>query len=406
MLPRKSGLLSVLFLLSILMLMGCQADQKGKMEQSSTSLYDKVQAMLKDSIMVLAEKNLERPPQTVTAFISPRSSGGKHDYFSEGDYWWPDPDNPEGPYIRKDGQSNPDNFNYHRMALISFGEIVGNLTSAYLITEDRQYLDAALKHCRAWFIDDSTKMNPNFLYAQAIKGRHTGRGIGIIDAIHFMEIAQSLSILEKRGQIDAETLAGTKTWFNDFLNWLTQHPYGLKEKIHPNNHGSWWNAQVAIFASFVGNDTILADCKSNFQQNLLPNQMAEDGSFPLEQERTKPYSYSLFNLDAMVMNAFLLAEPKEAIWGHEAKISPNIYQALKYMSPYVEDKNTWPLGPDLMYWEEWPVAHISFLLGAAIFERQDYFQLWARNKHFLESEVDEVRRTIPMKNPLLWLAKE
>ncbi|MEM8892515.1 MAG: alginate lyase, partial [Bacteroidota bacterium] len=79
------------------------------------------------------------------------------------------------------------------------------------------------------------------------------------------------------------------------------------------------------------------------------------------------------------------------------------YQGLTYMRPYVEDKNAWPLGPDLMYWEEWPVAHISFLLGAAIFEKEDYFQIWANNKHFLENEVDEVRRTIPIKNPLIWL---
>ncbi|MDW3646792.1 MAG: alginate lyase family protein [Bacteroidia bacterium] len=406
MFSSKFKLLSALCLVGISLFIGCQLEEKGSKPQTSESLYNRVHGILKDSVLLLAEENVLRSPQTVTAFISPRSAGGKHDYFSEGDYWWPDPENPEGPYMRKDGKSNPDNFNYHRMALISFGEIVGNLTSAYLITEDKRYLDAALKHCRAWFIDDSTKMNPNFLYAQAIQGRYTGRGIGIIDAIHFMEIAQSLSILEKQGQIDAETLDGAKTWFNDFLNWLTQHPYGLKEKIHPNNHGSWYNAQVAMFAKFVANDSIRADCKSNFLQNLLPNQMDEDGSFPLEQERTKPYSYSLFNLDAMLMNAFLLAEPQEAIWGHEANISPNIYQGLKYMRPYVEDKKTWPLGPDLMYWEEWPVAHISFLLGAAIFEKEEYFQLWARNKHFLENEVDEVRRTIPIKNPLLWISKE
>lgn len=402
---HNSTYLSFLFLLGILVLFGCQKEPKTEEDISTPTLCDRVEEILKDSILLIANENLAKSPQTVTAFISPRSAGGKHDYFSEGDYWWPNPENPEGPYIRKDGQSNPDNFNHHRMALISFGEMVGNLTSAYLLTEDTRYLKAALNHCRAWFIEDSSKMNPNFLYAQAIKGRYTGRGIGIIDAIHFMEIARSVSIMEERGQIDEKTLMGIKSWFTDFLSWLTTHPYGKAEKIHPNNHGSWWNAQVAMFARFVGNDSILADCKANFEQKLLPNQMAENGSFPLELKRTKPYSYSLFNLDAMLMNAFLLFTPGEEIWGNETQSGPSIYQGLAYMKPYVDDKGKWPLGPDVMYWDKWPVAHISFLLGADVFDQKDLFESWAKKKHFLEKDIDEVRRTIPIKNPLLWLGK-
>ena len=50
----------------------------------------------------------------MTAAHSPRSAGGLHDFFSEGDYWWPDPKNPDGPYIQRDGMTNPDNFVEHR----------------------------------------------------------------------------------------------------------------------------------------------------------------------------------------------------------------------------------------------------------------------------------------------------
>ena len=36
-------------------------------------------------------------------------SGDKHDYMSIGSYWWPDPSKPNGlPYIRKDGERNPE----------------------------------------------------------------------------------------------------------------------------------------------------------------------------------------------------------------------------------------------------------------------------------------------------------
>jgi Alginate lyase len=69
-------------------------------------------------ILTAAERYLHELPVTIAAFPSPRSAGGPHDYFSEGDYWWPDPQNPSGPYIRRDGMSNPDNFTAHRHALI------------------------------------------------------------------------------------------------------------------------------------------------------------------------------------------------------------------------------------------------------------------------------------------------
>ena len=35
-------------------------------------------------------------------------------------------------------------------------------------------------------------MNPHLLYAQAIKGRFTGRSIGIIDTLHLVEVARAI----------------------------------------------------------------------------------------------------------------------------------------------------------------------------------------------------------------------
>src|SRR5580693_1526992 len=129
-------------------------------------------------VLKAADKYLSEQPVTVTAASSPRSAGGLHDFFSEGDYWWPDPKNPDGPYIQRDGMSNPDNFVEHRRAMIRLSLIVPALAAAHKITHARKYSDHAARHLRAWFIDDATHMNPSLLYAQAIKGRYTGRGIG------------------------------------------------------------------------------------------------------------------------------------------------------------------------------------------------------------------------------------
>jgi hypothetical protein len=69
-------------------------------------------------VLKAAQRYLKEPPITIPASHSPRSAGGKHDYFSEGDYWWPDPKDPKGPYIQRDGMTNPDNFTAHRAALM------------------------------------------------------------------------------------------------------------------------------------------------------------------------------------------------------------------------------------------------------------------------------------------------
>jgi hypothetical protein len=254
-------------------------------------------AIERPRVMRAAARYLRDEPVTVTASSSARSAGGKHDFFSEGDYWWPDPANPSGPYIQRDGMTNPDNIVEHRRAMVRLSLIVPARAAAYKLTKDRKYAAHAAKHLRAWFVDDETKMNPNLLYAQAIKGRFTGRGIGIIDTLHLVEVARAA------GQIDlpAADLAGVRKWFAAYTEWMTTHPYGIAERDAKNNHGTCWCAQVAAFAQFTGNREQMDYCRNRFKTVLVPNQMAADGGFPEELRRTKPYGYSIFNLDAMAI---------------------------------------------------------------------------------------------------------
>src|SRR5688572_26397364 len=142
---------------------------------------------------------LKALPITVTASGSPRSAGGKHDYFSEGDYWWPDPKNPAGPYVKRDGLTNPDNFDDHRKAMRRLSVEMPALTAAWIITRQRRYAQHALKHLRAWFINPDTMMSPHLKYAQAITNKVTGRSIGVIDTIHLVEVARAAAVLEADG---------------------------------------------------------------------------------------------------------------------------------------------------------------------------------------------------------------
>ena len=155
-------------------------------------------------VTAAADRYLKEPPLTITASRSPRSAGGAHDYFSEGDYWWPDPQNPSGPYVQRDGMSNPDNFNDHRRALMRFSVQMPALVAAFTVTKDQKYAVHAARHARAWFMGRTTRMNPSLRYAQAIQGRVTGRGTGIIDTIHLVEVVRAL-----------ERLEGSRHWSRD-----------------------------------------------------------------------------------------------------------------------------------------------------------------------------------------------
>ncbi|GAJ16046.1 unnamed protein product, partial [marine sediment metagenome] len=210
-----------------------------------TSLFQEVKQVLSKTVNENAKWALAQKPVTITAYTSSRSAGGKHDFYSEGDYWWPNPKHPDSPYIQKDGMTNPDNFVEHRRVMIRFSEIVGSLASAYLLNDNPVYADKIIEHCKAWFIDTATRMNPHLLFAQAIKGRYTGRGIGIIDAVHLMEVVQALLQVEKKSPIKYRAeFVEIRNWFQQFLQWLTTHQYGKDEMNAANNHGTCWVMQV------------------------------------------------------------------------------------------------------------------------------------------------------------------
>jgi hypothetical protein len=357
-----------------------------------------LRAIERPRILASAEAFLREAPVTVTASRSPRSAGGIHDYFSEGDYWWPDPGNPGGPYLQRDGQSNPDNFVEHRRAMVRFSIHASTLTSAWLLTGDERFAAHAGRHLRAWFVDEATRMSPHLLYAQAIHGRVTGRGVGIIDTIHLVEVAKAAELLAPSAE--PALMAGVRRWFAEYLAWLTSHPYGLEERDAKNNHGTCWVLQVAAFAHLTGDEPLLAECRRRYKEVLLPGQMAPDGSFPLELRRTKPYGYSLFNLDAFAAIARILSTPGDDLARFSLPDGRGLRKAVEFLFPYMEDKSRWPYAKDVMYFEEWPVRQPSLLLAGLALGEARYLELWRRLPP--PSATEEVLRNLPIRHTLLW----
>jgi len=357
--------------------------------------------VLKNQILAEAAWAMLQEPVTVTAASSPLSTGGKHDFFSQADYFWPNPAKPEGPYINRDGESNPNNFVAHRKAMIRLSTIIGALASAYQLTGDEKYVKQALTHIKAWFVDAETLMNPNLSFAQAVIGAATGRSWGIIDTIHLMEVAQGILVMQKAKSFDKNVLLTTKKWFADYILWLNTSKNGVAEKLAKNNHSTCWVMQVASFAKLCNDQPMLDSLRWRYKNVLLPKQMEVDGSFPLEMARTKPYGYAIFNLDAMTMICQILSVKNDNLWDYETADGKSIKKGISYLYPFIADKSKWTLKPDVMFWENWPVAQPFLLFGAHTFKNQSWFDTWKRLE--LKPTNDEVIRNLPVRHALIWM---
>ncbi|WP_199192857.1 alginate lyase family protein [Allosphingosinicella deserti] len=345
---------------------------------------------------------LRQKPRTITAIPAPRSPAGPHDYYSEGDYWWPDPARPGGPYVRRDGLSNPDKFDGHRDALIAFGVAVPTLTSAWALTGDRRFAAAAIRHLEAWFVTPETRMNPNLAHAQAIIGVNSGRAIGIIDTLQIVEVARAAEMLARRDAPGYRRIRSrVEAWFAAYLDWLTGSPAGREERDQKNNHGTCWLLQVAAFASLLGRADLLAAMRTRLMKTIVPAQIAADGRQPLELARTKPFAYSLFNLDVLAASAWLLSHSRGELIVQPTASGASIADAIAFMAPFIADRTRWPFARDVEHFDDFPVRHPSLLFGALAQDRAEWLALWRALD--ADPTVAEVVRNYPVRQPLLWM---
>ncbi len=263
----------------------------------------------RERIIKLATSCLDIKPISLRDFPAPPTSkAGPGDYYSMGDYWWPNPDTANGlPYVQRDGQSNPDNFSQHRMMLRTFRDAVSALAAAYALDKNEEYANKAVELLNVFFVDADKRMHPHLLYAQAIPGVTDGRGIGIIDTLHLTEIPLAIEVLKTSNAMTPEILSSLKKWFADYAEWMITHPNGIQEMNAANNHSVAYLVQLAAFAKLTQDTKILSMIRTRYKDIILPSQMDLDGSFPAELARTKPYGYSIFQLDNMVLLCHLLS---------------------------------------------------------------------------------------------------
>lgn len=353
----------------------------------------------KKRILKAASEFLPLPPATITSFPSDRSPGGPHDFFSQADYFWPDPKNPQGPYVNRDGQSNPANFSEHRAAMIALSIRMPALTAAWMLTGEKRYGQRACEHLRAWFISPDTRMNPNLEFAQGVHGVSTGRSYGIIDTLHLVEVARAASLVSRRMMSAAENDA-LRDWFRSYLLWMKSSDKGRTEGAAFNNHATCWALQATEYARLIGDSDARRDIRQQYIEVLLPGQLAEDGSFPKELTRTKPYSYSIFNFDVMTMLCVSLRGTGDDLILYRLPDGRGIRKAAEFLYPYLKEKDRWPYRKDVEHFDSLPVRSPGLLFAGLACGKHEYVDLWMTMNP--DPQDPEIVRNYPIRQPLLW----
>ena len=290
-----------------------------------------------------ADRALGGGPFSVTHKELKAPSGDRHDYMSLAPYWWPNPDTANGlPYTRRDGDVNPEqDQTSDRKRFSDLVQSVKSLAHGYFFTGREAYASRAAKLLHVWFIDDATKMNPHLRFAQAIPGRNQGRGAGIIETHNLPELLDAVGLLAGSKTWQHADQKALQEWFAAYLNWLLNSPGGKAEVEARNNHGTWYDVQVAAFALFSGRDDVAKEVLNEFPSRRIAKQIEPDGRQPRELERTQSWNYSIFNLEAFFSAACISEKLGIELWKFESADKRSIRKALDWLVPFSTGEEKW-----------------------------------------------------------------
>jgi Alginate lyase len=348
------------------------ADVRASLGRGDDGLRPALAALEED-----ARKALALAPVSVMDKAVTPPSGDRHDYMSQAPYWWPDATTPDGrPYVRRDGERNPeidrisDHDNLGRLA-----SAVSTLGLAFYLTGHQPYASHAARLVRVWFLDPDTRMNPHLQFAQGIPGINDGRGIGIIETRGLPNLLDGIRLLSGSSAWTAKDESGLQEWMRAYLTWLLESPHGREEAVNGNNHETWYDVQVASMALFTGQPALARRTLERSRQRIA-RQIEPDGRQPRELERTRAWSYSVFNLTAFFHLAALGDQTGVELWDHRTLDGRGLRQALDFLVPYASGERPWPY-PQITAFE--PGESLWLLRrGAVAWKAPEYRLLAAR----------------------------
>lgn len=297
-----------------------------------------------------AQAALGLGPFSVVAKTATPPSGDRHDYMSQAPYFWPNPATADGrPYVRRDGERNPE------IRKISDHDDLGRLIStvetlslAHYLLGDEAAAARAGRLLRTWFLEPATRMNPNLEYAQAIPGVNQGRGIGIIETRGLVTLVDAVGLLAGSKAWTETDQRALVAWMGDYLRWLRESGHGRDEAAATNNHGTYYDAQVASLALFTGQSDLAAEVLRESRAKRVAAQIEPDGRQPRELGRTRAWSYSVMNLGGLFALAALGDRAGVDVWTFQTADGRSLRKALDWLIPFAEGA-PWPY-PQITPW--------------------------------------------------------
>ena len=318
----------------------------GRAESQATPTPSPTTSLAASAARQAAGKGLSQSPVSVMDKKVAPPSGDKHDFQSLSPYWWPDKSKPDGqPYVNRDGETNPEVNDATKYDGVAFGKMsnaVEDLAFGAFLTGQEDYARQAARLLRAWFLDDATSMAPNWRFAQVIPGRPAERGTGIIDGRRLIDVGEEVGMLAATAAWTAKDHQRLQRWYADLAKWLRESSQGRDEARAANNHGTWFDAQLAYLLLFGGDEAGVKDVLTTSTIPRIGSQIEPDGSQPQELRRTLSFHYSSFNLTAFTILARLGERVGVDLWRHTTADGRGIRRALDYVVDRLPGGKPWP----------------------------------------------------------------
>jgi len=344
---------------------------------------DKAALAVLKSLTKEADKCLDDKPLTVTDKKVASPSGDIRDYVSLAPYFWPNPKTSDGlPYIRKDGEVNPESKNpdfADDTRVLALARRMKTLGLAYYFTGDEKYGAKAVEQIRVWFVDEKTKMNPHMKFSQGVRGESTGRFTGMMDGRHISMAADATALFVNSKAWKAGEREAAEVWFRTFFEWMLKGELGKAEGESKNNHGTHYDAQIVRWALHVGQTDVAREFLERAKEKRIALQVEPDGKQPLELARTNSLSYSQFNLKALTSLAIMGEYVGVDLWNYKTKDGRSIAVALDYLLPYLDvPRKPWPYKQIVPKKAEVPEILPELRMASIIFKKPDYVTLAAK----------------------------
>ncbi|WP_052948599.1 alginate lyase family protein [Mesobacillus campisalis] len=319
------------------------------LEEEKSMFLDGAEMPLITRLLDDAEEALTREPYSVTDKKSLPPSGIINDYWHPAPYWWPNKKKNDGlPYVRRDGRRvpgtklyEPESDKYDRTRLQRVFDDSITLALAWFFTGKKKYAEHGSRILYRFFVNPATKMNPHLKYAQVRKGRNNNQGTskGIIEMKDIYFYLDAVRLFCKANTIPEEHLVLFKGWLSSYLDWLINSPQGKGERLSDNNHGTYYDLQVAAISDFLEDYPVLFEAIVR-AQSRIETQFAPDGAQPKELVRTQPAHYCCFNLQGWIYMTEIAERYGTDLWAYQSRKGSNLIKAVQWLLSHAGKK--WP----------------------------------------------------------------